>query len=497
MSSFLNLCSCEFTKIRKKKSTKIMMIILVLSVFVAVLLSILTKEIYNVSETYYSNADYKTMEKTEMEALKAELENYESSLDVSSKNTIKAKIDTYQMAIDYDINIYNNYWKNNVLMNDILISKVQYYDYKSIEDEELANIEDQNINKKLELIKNDDFDGYMNTQKDILKANYEANLMSKEEYDIATNILDIRTKYKIGKEYNPEDSWKETIIEEIEVLSNNIRYGVDTVTQKALSEKDVEKAKDSIKMNEYRLEHNMPPYATATTIGNTRKIFDYVVGGTTLLALSVMIIIIAGSSISSEISKGTIKFWSFTPNKRWKVLLSKLVVTVIILILASVVMSIISTIVGNVFFGSENAQGYIYVKNGAVHEINYLAYIIIYNLLSSIEVFMFLLFAMMLSTVTRNTAISVGVSIATYLGGSTIMSIVNSLVNSEWVKFIPSNNLSIAERVFSNDITYSASTVLEPLANNSSVSFSLILLGVCALIMIVTMFDSYRKRDII
>ena len=199
MSSFLNLCSCEFTKIRKKKSTKIMMIILVLSVFVAVLLSILTKEIYNVSETYYSNADYKTMEKTEMEALKAELENYESSLDVSSKNTIKAKIDTYQMAIDYDINIYNNYWKNNVLMNDILISKVQYYDYKSIEDEELANIEDQNINKKLELIKNDDFDGYMNTQKDILKANYEANLMSKEEYDIATNILDIRTKYKIGK----------------------------------------------------------------------------------------------------------------------------------------------------------------------------------------------------------------------------------------------------------------------------------------------------------
>lgn len=497
MSRFLNLCSCEFIKIMKKRSSKVMLIILIAAIFAAAGIAVLTKKMYSYSEEYLSTVDYKTMTKTELESLKADIEANSSVLDEASKNSLQAQVDVYQMAMDYDINIYNTYWKSNVLTTDLLNSKTYYYNYISMGDEKSALVEQANIDKKVELLKNDDFDGYMELQKQIVKSNYDNNFIDKDDYENQIHTLELRQKYQVGKDYDSNDSWKEILVEEIEVLNNNVKLGIDTLTQKTLSEKDLEKAKDTIKMNEYRLEHNMQPYMTATSVGSTRKIFDYMQGGLTLLVLAVMMIIIAGSSISSEISKGTIKFWSFTPNKRWKILLSKLCVSVFILVAVSILVTLLSTLIGNIFFGSKDAQGYLYVSGGEVHSINYIVYMILYNLVGAIEVFVFLLFAMMLSTVTRNTAVSVGISIATYFGGNVIMQIINLFVKSDWIKFIPLNNLSLADRIFTNDVSYSASSLVTSLTGNISVNFSLAVLGVCAVIMIVTMFDSFRKRDIL
>ena len=109
---------------------------------------------------------------------------------------------------------------------------------------------------------------------------------------------------------------------------------------------------------------------------------------------------------------------------------------------------------------------------------------------------MFLLLAMMLSTVARNTAVSVGISIAAYLGGSTVTQIINLFVKSDWIKFVPFNNLGLQNKIFSNDMSYTASAMTNEMLSNTSIKFSLAVLGVCAVIMIVTMFDSFRKRDI-
>ena len=109
---------------------------------------------------------------------------------------------------------------------------------------------------------------------------------------------------------------------------------------------------------------------------------------------------------------------------------------------------------------------------------------------------MFIVLAMMLSTVARNTAVAVGTSIAAYFGGSTIMQILNLFIKSEWLKFIPFNNLTLADRIFTSDVSYSATSMVSSLTGNISVQFSLGVLAVCAVIMIVTMFDSFRKRDL-
>ena len=322
------------------------------------------------------------------------------------------------------------------------------------------------------------------------------NLFQNDEL----SILNLQQKYEIGKEYNPENNWKITLVGEIQILKSNLRSGIDIQTQKALTEKTMKEVQNNIKLNEYRLEHNLPPFmsmsAIGSSIGSTRKIYDYMVGGVTMLVLAVMMIIIAGSSISSEISKGTIKFWSFTPNKRWKILLSKFIVNTLILIITTIIISLISTIIGNLFFGTEEAQPYIYVSNGTVHTIHYILFAILYNLAMGIDIFMFIVLAMMLSTVARNTAVAVGTSIAAYFGGSTIMQILNLFIKSEWLKFIPFNNLTLADRIFTSDVSYSATSMVSSLTGNISVQFSLGVLAVCAVIMIVTMFDSFRKRDL-
>lgn len=497
MSKFFNLCSCEFTKIMKKKSSKVMLIILIVSIFAAAGLSVLTKKMYSLTSEFIESDSYENNVKAELESFKTDLNNNKDNLDEVSKNELQAKIDTYQFAVDNNINLYKAYWKSDVLSTDVYDSKISYYNYKSIGDEEAASKEQSYIDQKLELIKNDNYSEYMKLKKDILKQNLDAKLIEQDTYDLNMRYVELREKYEIGKEYNADTTWKESIVEEMKLLEGSIRAGADLMTGKAFSDKELKKAKDTLKIDEYRLEHNMTPYMTDSSVGNTRKIFDYMVGSITMMVLAVMMIIIAGGSISTEIAKGTIKFWSFTPNKRWKILLSKLVVSVVILVITTVGITLLSTLIGNLFFGSGNAQGYLYVSGGEVHVINYIVYAILYNLIGAIDILIFLLFAMMLSTVARNTAVAVGVSIAAYFGGSTIMQLVNMFVKSDWIKFIPFNNLSLTDRIFTNDVSYSASTMISNITGNISVGFSVAVLGVCAVLMIITMFDSFRKRDII
>lgn len=496
MSKFFRLCSCEFTKIMKKKSTKVMLIILVISLFASAGIAALTKKMYSMTDEIYSTMDYKESIRVEMESEKSKLSN--ESLDEVSKNTIQARADILQLAIDNDINIYTSYWKTDLLIRDIITNKTNVYNYQIMGDEESASKEQEIIDTKIEMLKNDDFSGYINLQKNELKEKFDDGNINQQEYNDELSVLNLKEKYEIGKTYNSEDTWKKTLLDEIQILKQNIRTGMDITTGKALTEEGLQKAEDSIKMNEYRFEHDMPPFMTGDmSIGKTRKIYDYMMGSFTMMVLAVMIIIIAGSSISSEVSKGTIKFWSFTPNKRWKILFSKLFVNTLILVITTILITLLSTVVGNIFFGSGASGAYLYVSGGTVYEINYIAYAILYNLAMAIDIFMFLLLALMLSTVARNTAVAVGISIAAYLGGSTIMQILNMFVKSDWIKFIPFNNLTLADRIFTNDVSYSASTMISSLMGNVSVGFSLGVLGVCAVIMIVTMFDSFRKKDIV
>jgi len=501
MSKFFRLCSCEYTKVIKKTSTKIMLIILIIALFASAGLTAVTKTVTDMAEDESMGGDnYKESIQAEVDANKYELSNNSGNMDEATKNELQARIDILQFAIDNDINIYATYWKADAISTDLYTCIENVYKYKSLEMVDEEEKEQEAVDKIEGYIKDDDFSGYIDYQKKSLKEYLESGIINQATYDAQLYVLELTEKYEVGKNYNKEDSWKLSLVHEIELLKTSIITGIDQTTFRTLTDKTYKETENRIKIDEYRLEHNMIPYATgssAISLGSTRKMYDYMAGSFIQFVLTVMMVIIAGTSISSEISKGTIKFWSFTPYKRWKILLSKFVVSTIILVVTTIIISLISAIVGNIFFGANNAQGYLYVSNGAVHEINYVLFSVIYNLVGAIEIFVFMVLALMLSTVTRNSAVSVGLSIATYLGGATIMQIVNMFVKSDWVKFIPFNNLSLTSRIFTGDISYTTSSMISSLTGNISLGFSFAVLGICVFLMLVTMFDSFRKRDIV
>lgn len=77
------------------------------------------------------------------------------------------------------------------------------------------------------------------------------------------------------------------------------------------------------------------------------------------------------------------------------------------------------------------------------------------------------------------------------------MQIVNTFITADWIKFVPFNNLGLADKIFANNVSYLAMQNASSFMNNVSITFSLSVLAVCAVLMIITMFDSFNKRDIV
>lgn len=211
--------------------------------------------------------------------------------------------------------------------------------------------------------------------------------------------------------------------------------------------------------------------------------------------ISIIAIIIAGGAISTETSEGTIKFWALTPNKRWKILTAKILSLIFYILIITLISSLLSIVVANVFFNGDG-ETYLYVQNGQVKEIGNALYTIEYYMVKTIPVIMFALFALMLSVITRNTAVSVSIGIALYMGNGIFMTIINSFVTKDWVRYIPFNNLNLVDKVFPNAGKL-IDTGVSNFATTSSLGFSMTVLGVCAILMLVTMYDSFNKRDII
>ena len=260
-----------------------------------------------------------------------------------------------------------------------------------------------------------------------------------------------------------------------------------------LTAEQKKKYEDDIKINIYKIENNVVNQDYSATT-NYRMMFESLAPSFVITLVAIFAMIVAGGAISSEVLTGTIKFWALTPNKRWKILTAKILSIVFYLVVITLTMSILSIVCANVFFDTEG-YNYIFVKNGSVEKIENTLFTIGYYFAKLVPVIIFAIFALMLSVITRNTSVSLGLSIATYMGNSVAMLIINTYIKKDWIKFIPFNNLDIASKIFPN-FTSMMSTGLEN-TTTTSLEFSLAVLSVCTILMFLTMYDSFNKRDII
>ena len=467
----------ENIKTWKKFSTKLLLIIVILSLFGTLGITKLMQKLDSRNQYVVTEVDDEEYYRGVIKSLENQLKN--ENLDEESKESIKQEIERNKLLVELKVSAFGNYnWKREI-SDQVVDNKMEKNDEKA---EQL-----------LKLVKENDFHGYIELKKEDLKKQLENKEIEKEEYDDTLIILNLKEKYEVGTESSENNYWKTAAINEIEAKLRTLRTGMNQETRRTIKVEEKAEIESEIKILNYRLENNIPDanYASDT---NFRIRFEMLAPMFSMAIISIVVIVIAGGTISSEIANGTIKFWALTPNKRWKILTAKLLSILFYIVVITLIASLLSIFIANIFF-NEQGDVYLYVKNGEVNVINNTLYTVETYFARAIPVVVFALFAVMLSTITRNTAVAVSISEALYVGNGIVMAILNQFIKKDWIRFVPFNNLDIVHKIFKNSVNIMETE--STFATSTTLTFSLAVLGVCSILMIVTMYDSFNKRDII
>lgn len=206
--------------------------------------------------------------------------------------------------------------------------------------------------------------------------------------------------------------------------------------------------------------------------------------------LFIMIIIAAGagSIVSTEFDKGTIKLLLIRPYSRNKILLSKYIVSMFMIIFAILSAFIMQLIIGGIFFGfsSLNIPVVIYnfVQNKVMH-INLFKYIFD-NVLAVLPEFILLAtLAFAISTITNVSTLGVALPIVG-VGAADIINLIAINRNIIPLKYFVTLNWNFTNYLYGGVNSFPT----------LSIPFSILICAIYFLIMIITAFIVFNKRNI-
>ncbi|MFE3975310.1 MULTISPECIES: ABC transporter permease [unclassified Peribacillus] len=258
--------------------------------------------------------------------------------------------------------------------------------------------------------------------------------------------------------------------------------------QKALKATDIsddEKAEimADIDLNKQLLADNINPDL------NTN--WTYMAEWTTALTsfVTLFVVIVCSSLVSSEFSDGTIKQLLIRPYKRWKILLSKYITSLLFAALLLASLLIFSYLIGIIFFGNGSYSDKI-MDPGSFGEFStvvvgeYFVDMIVYWIPGFLVI---TTIAFMLSTLFKNQALAVGISIFILFASSTLNMVIQSFIGKyEWLKFVLFPHLDLRGYI---------SGTME-MFDGATLGFSMSVLGIYYLIFLALTFFFFQKKDI-
>lgn len=510
----------EMIKISRKVSIIVLLILMVVGVFgfggIFKLQSVLSQ-----NNSYYYNNDEWAMEriKEELTTQKAEYAELEKQLaaatDPMEQMTIQDKMDSIKPLIEVqeialEKNIPYNY-NDGAGLQGLALQQLQGY-LSSLQTHRRAYAQEptdknQKLVKTYEdlsarmkaVVDSKDYKEYISICNDAINAD---SSYSAEEKKILLESNELRLKSNPTGENVGQYSYGygvEGQLNQIETAKRSLLYNIDYSSQqtnKPLSAEQRKEVQNQLAVAEYKLEHGLyiqsnrgMPDVSSSAVPSMISI-----GG---IIIVLMILILAGGSVSQEMSTGSIKSLIISPTKRWKIFTAKLMSLITVGVVASLLMYGAVLLANLVFFGTSTVTPYIYAVDGVAHELNFFVYQLAYVFVNYIDVFVYMVFAFMLSIVTRNSAASVGISIGLYFGGNILMQVLAMVGKGEWVKFVPFNNMSLTGKFFPySSLNDMAMGMGVSTAAQSTLSFSLIYLAVMVFCMGYIAFDSFTRRDI-
>lgn len=420
------------------------------------------------------------------------------------KASIQQQVDLYQMAVDKGINLYSGGFKAT-LLNDLMNEKSQSAMIEGIpaaqrtteQASQLVQYK-QNITQYTAILESGDFAKYIEIKNKSI--DQDATLTSDEKtLKKDTNLLWLKLDPKGEAGSGMNGNQLSSTLSQIENYKRSLLYGIDYTSQtqyvKPLTPASRQKVENDLAVLTYKAEHKMLEidYNSDIQIQNSA-----VTGmlGFGIFMLVCMMLILAGGAVSQEISTGSIKSLIISPTKRYKIYFAKIASLITVGVFSAIVLYLVTILMSGIYFGFGSGASYVFAVNGSVMELNFYLYRFAFLAVNFIDVLVYMMLAFMLSVVTRNTAASVGISIAVYFGGSLANTFLSMLAKGEWVKFIPFNNLSLQTRVFADPLTNSGMGLLGSQYVVPSLLFSSVYLAVMVVCMGYIALDSFNRRDI-
>lgn len=485
----INLIKNELIKILKKKTTYIL---LVITVAFIVLLNFMYK---NNDDSIYS-LNYSD---DAIEFYEEELASY-SPDDPETKEIyfdMKLKLDTVKLMQQYGfdswqayvinsqmddlvdmntINIYTTSKKHSISEKEYLEAKQSYdsfiqkldtNDWKFFVENELNDI-NQQINEQIRL---------KNTTKDAVEI--ESIYSTLNNLENQKKVLE----WRLQNDINYENTFLNSCLNRYVDIQDEIYQYEHTKEHEYSQTQEYYKNLDTIHEYEYYIENNIRNISSNDNRGILLNLCNEYE-----LFFIIFAVMIAGAIVSDEFSKGTIKLLLVRPYHRAKILLSKFIVCIIMLILCITVITGLQFIIGGMIqgFSSVNIPAIVYNHHtNQVETIPVFVYVII-NAFAKLPMYILLLtLAFACSTIFTNTAVSIVLPLLGYMATSLINQFA-IYYNVKALQYFVTPNWDFTQYLFGG----------LPMFEGLQVHFSI---GICLLyffIMLATMFTVFQKRNI-
>lgn len=487
----INLIKNELYKVFKRKSIYILLSIMLC---IITLNTFLTKK-YSIEDPVSTSAE----EKYELQELKRTIDSYDKNSPGEKKEYYNAlsNIELYELTdkykepwekilirenlrdtihsmnnakyIEKDIEAYNEYKKEY----DKFLKKLDSNSWKYFVNKEIKTTTDEiaSLEKEREKAKNKElYNSRIKEEKnklEKLKLRLEKDIPYDNNY-LNTALEDYKQApqtYKEFKESIIKNTSEFNIKEEYQIKRQYIEYMKNNANNKYIIDNKVD-------INS--------PKTTRNLLINTLS--------DNFLFIMIIVAAGAGSIVSTEFDKGTIKLLLIRPYSRNKILLSKYIVSMFMIIFAILSAFIMQLIIGGIFFGfsSLNIPVVIYnfVQNKVMH-INLFKYIFD-NVLAVLPEFILLAtLAFAISTITNVSTLGVALPIVG-VGAADIINLIAINRNIIPLKYFVTLNWNFTNYLYGGVNSFPT----------LSIPFSILICAIYFLIMIITAFIIFNKRNI-
>ncbi len=489
----INLIKNELTKIFKKKSIYILL---------AIMLAFITLNTFLINKYgIETESDIQYSEENDIEFIKENLESY-------NKENIEEKKQYYYDLSEIEIydlaKKYKETWKSALIkekLSDVIhnmnnskyIEKDEesYRKYKKEYDTFLNELDSHDW----KYFANKEIKDFENQIANIESQKKDASKEEKEEYDGLIQILKNKIE-KVKLRIEKNIPYSNTYLED--ALRN---YQVNFQTYDEYKKSVSENSEKTTSKNEYKIKGEYIAQATEnaeakymidnkTNLNNSKTVRNMLINTVSDNFLFIIIIIasIAGSIVSSEFDKGTIKLLLVRPYSRTKILLSKYIVTLFTILFSILAALIMQLIIGGIFFGFDSLSIPVVVYNFTADKVMYINLFkyIFDNILAILPEFILLAtLGFAISVITNVSTLGVAIPIVGS-GAADIINAFASLENIESFKYFVTLNWNFSSYLYGG---------VEPFCG-VSIPFSIIICIVYFLLMIIPTFLIFKKRNI-